>query len=77
MDFPEREEETFPFCSLIHNQYLNRARAQTKLLFLESKGVIGSPQKSEEKRGEKRKASEMEDNGKKVQESRHSGLGGG
>uniref|UniRef100_A0A8D2PWM4 DNA ligase 3 n=1 Tax=Zosterops lateralis melanops TaxID=1220523 RepID=A0A8D2PWM4_ZOSLA len=30
-----------------------------------SKGVIGSPQKSEEKRGEKRKASEMEDNGKK------------
>uniref|UniRef100_A0A8D2QV38 DNA ligase 3 n=1 Tax=Zosterops lateralis melanops TaxID=1220523 RepID=A0A8D2QV38_ZOSLA len=42
-----------------------------------SKGVIGSPQKSEEKRGEKRKASEMEDNGKKVQESRHGGLGGG
>ncbi|XP_031985504.1 DNA ligase 3 isoform X1 [Corvus moneduloides] len=31
----------------------------------ESRGVIGSPQKAEEKRGEKRKASEMEDNGKK------------
>ncbi|NXV50486.1 DNLI3 ligase, partial [Uria aalge] len=30
------------------------------------KAVAGSPQKSEEKRGEKRKASEMEDNGKKV-----------
>ncbi|NWW80835.1 DNLI3 ligase, partial [Climacteris rufus] len=29
------------------------------------KGVIGSPQKPEEKRGEKRKASELEDNGKK------------
>ncbi|NWT41553.1 DNLI3 ligase, partial [Chroicocephalus maculipennis] len=29
-------------------------------------GVAGSPQKSEEKRGEKRKASEMEDNGKKT-----------
>ncbi|NWT24254.1 DNLI3 ligase, partial [Cardinalis cardinalis] len=29
------------------------------------KGVIESPQKSEERRGEKRKASEMEDNGKK------------
>ncbi|NXW66081.1 DNLI3 ligase, partial [Eurystomus gularis] len=28
------------------------------------KAVIGSPQKSEEKRGEKRKASEMDDNGK-------------
>ncbi|NXJ81434.1 DNLI3 ligase, partial [Trogon melanurus] len=33
--------------------------------FLESKAVVGSPQKSEEKRGEKRKASEMDDNGKK------------
>ncbi|NXY34805.1 DNLI3 ligase, partial [Pomatorhinus ruficollis] len=33
--------------------------------WLWSKGIIGSPQKSEEKRGEKRKASEMEDNGKK------------
>ncbi|XP_059342911.1 DNA ligase 3 isoform X1 [Ammospiza nelsoni] len=31
----------------------------------DSKGVIESPQKSEERRGEKRKASEMEDNGKK------------
>ncbi|XP_053817037.1 DNA ligase 3 isoform X1 [Vidua chalybeata] len=31
----------------------------------DSEGIIGSPQKSEEKRGEKRKASEMEDNGKK------------
>ncbi|NXN86021.1 DNLI3 ligase, partial [Bombycilla garrulus] len=41
------------------------APAQAKFLFSESKGVIGSPQKSEEKRGEKRKASEMEDNGKK------------
>ncbi|NWY18869.1 DNLI3 ligase, partial [Aphelocoma coerulescens] len=30
-----------------------------------SRGVIGSPQKAEEKRGEKRKAAEMEDNGKK------------
>jgi len=43
-------------------------------LFLESKAVIGSPQKSEEKRGEKRKASEMDDNGKKVQTA---GLWGG
>ncbi|NWU50943.1 DNLI3 ligase, partial [Dromas ardeola] len=33
---------------------------------LQSKAVVGSPQKSEEKRGEKRKASEMEDNGKKI-----------
>ncbi|XP_074969539.1 DNA ligase 3 isoform X1 [Phalacrocorax aristotelis] len=32
----------------------------------ESKAIVGSPQKSEEKRGEKRKASEMEDNGKKT-----------
>ncbi|XP_039576316.1 DNA ligase 3 isoform X1 [Passer montanus] len=32
----------------------------------DSKGVTGSPEKSEEKRGEKRKASEMEDNGKKL-----------
>ncbi|KAF2974040.1 hypothetical protein EK904_013803 [Melospiza melodia maxima] len=32
----------------------------------DSKGVIESPQKSEERRGEKRKASEMEDNGKKT-----------
>uniref|UniRef100_A0A8C6IQ87 DNA ligase n=1 Tax=Melopsittacus undulatus TaxID=13146 RepID=A0A8C6IQ87_MELUD len=39
---------------------------ETWVSFLESKAVIGSPQKSEEKRGEKRKASEMEDNGKKV-----------
>ncbi|KFW01878.1 DNA ligase 3 [Eurypyga helias] len=31
----------------------------------ESKAVAASPQKSEEKRGEKRKASEMDDNGKK------------
>uniref|UniRef100_A0A8D2MR26 DNA ligase n=1 Tax=Zonotrichia albicollis TaxID=44394 RepID=A0A8D2MR26_ZONAL len=31
----------------------------------DSKGVTESPQKSEERRGEKRKASEMEDNGKK------------
>ncbi|NWV17155.1 DNLI3 ligase, partial [Origma solitaria] len=30
-----------------------------------NKGIFGSPQKSEEKRGEKRKASEMEDNGEK------------
>ncbi|NXL48686.1 DNLI3 ligase, partial [Podilymbus podiceps] len=37
-----------------------------KFLFLESEALIGSPQKSEEKRGEKRKASEMDDNGKKV-----------
>ncbi|NXE82216.1 DNLI3 ligase, partial [Cochlearius cochlearius] len=37
-----------------------------KFLFSESKAVIGSPQKSEEKRGEKRKASEMDDNGKKT-----------
>ncbi|NXD86423.1 DNLI3 ligase, partial [Halcyon senegalensis] len=37
----------------------------TSFLFLESKAGTGSPQKSEEKRGEKRKASEMEDNGKK------------
>ncbi|NXY71207.1 DNLI3 ligase, partial [Glareola pratincola] len=35
-------------------------------LFSESKPIVGSPQKSEEKRGEKRKASEMEDNGKKM-----------
>ncbi|NWH91339.1 DNLI3 ligase, partial [Aegithalos caudatus] len=41
------------------------ACARAKFLFLESKGVIGSPQKCEEKRGEKRKASELEDNGKK------------
>ncbi|NXM68488.1 DNLI3 ligase, partial [Serilophus lunatus] len=40
-------------------------RNETSFLFLESKALIGSPQKSEEKRGEKRKASEMEDNGKK------------
>ncbi|NWV73230.1 DNLI3 ligase, partial [Dasyornis broadbenti] len=40
-------------------------KAEAKFLFLESKGVFESPQKSEEKRGEKRKASEMEDNGKK------------
>ncbi|NXG54015.1 DNLI3 ligase, partial [Psilopogon haemacephalus] len=33
-------------------------------LFLESKAVLGSPPKAEERRGEKRKASEMEDNGK-------------
>ncbi|NXK81933.1 DNLI3 ligase, partial [Amazona guildingii] len=39
---------------------------ETRVFFLESKAVIGSPQKSEEKRGEKRKASEMEDNGKKI-----------
>ncbi|NXS47973.1 DNLI3 ligase, partial [Balaeniceps rex] len=38
-----------------------------RFLFLESKAVIASPQKSEEKRGEKRKASEMmDDNGKKT-----------
>ncbi|NXG19064.1 DNLI3 ligase, partial [Grallaria varia] len=37
----------------------------SSFLFLESKAVIASPQKSKEKRGEKRKASEMEDNGKK------------
>ncbi|KFO75619.1 DNA ligase 3 [Cuculus canorus] len=35
-------------------------------LFLESKAVIESPKKSEEKRGEKRKASEMDGNEKKV-----------
>ncbi|NXY48184.1 DNLI3 ligase, partial [Ceuthmochares aereus] len=34
--------------------------------FLESKAVIESPKKSEEKRGEKRKASEMDGNEKKV-----------
>ncbi|NWW14180.1 DNLI3 ligase, partial [Oreocharis arfaki] len=38
---------------------------RAKLLFSESKAIVGSPQKPEEKRGEKRKASEMEDNGKK------------
>lgn len=75
MDFPERGEETSPFCSLIHNQYLDRAHPQAKFLFSESKGDIRSPQKSEEKRGEKRKASEMEDNGKKVQESSPSRVG--
>ncbi|NXU89714.1 DNLI3 ligase, partial [Xiphorhynchus elegans] len=40
-------------------------RNKLTFLFLESKAVVGSPQKPEEKRGEKRKASEMEDNGKK------------
>ncbi|KFP72757.1 DNA ligase 3 [Acanthisitta chloris] len=40
-------------------------KPEDKFLLLESKAVITSPQKSEEKRGEKRKASEMEDNGKK------------
>lgn len=35
-------------------------------MFLGTKAVIESPQKPEEKRGEKRKASEVEDNGKKV-----------
>jgi len=35
-------------------------------LFLGTKAVTESPQKPEEKRGEKRKASEVEDNGKKV-----------
>ncbi|NXC36178.1 DNLI3 ligase, partial [Campylorhamphus procurvoides] len=40
-------------------------RNKLRFLFLESKAVVGSPQKPEEKRGEKRKASEMEDNGKK------------
>ncbi|NXT52643.1 DNLI3 ligase, partial [Pluvianellus socialis] len=46
---------------------LSRERSLgTSFCFLESKAVIGSPQKSEEKRGEKRKASEMDDNGKKM-----------
>ncbi|NWQ61463.1 DNLI3 ligase, partial [Neopipo cinnamomea] len=40
-------------------------RNETSVLFSESKAMLASPQKSEEKRGEKRKASEMEDNGKK------------
>ncbi|NWI59388.1 DNLI3 ligase, partial [Calyptomena viridis] len=39
--------------------------ACTSFLISESKALTESPQKSEEKRGEKRKASEMEDNGKK------------
>ncbi|NWI70488.1 DNLI3 ligase, partial [Todus mexicanus] len=45
---------------------LSRAtQNKTSFCFLENKPVIGSPQKSEEKRGEKRKASEMDDNEKK------------
>uniref|UniRef100_A0A8D2PTD2 DNA ligase 3 n=1 Tax=Zosterops lateralis melanops TaxID=1220523 RepID=A0A8D2PTD2_ZOSLA len=39
-------------------------KAEGKMVVLSGR-IIGSPQKSEEKRGEKRKASEMEDNGKK------------
>uniref|UniRef100_A0A8C0B7U3 DNA ligase n=1 Tax=Buteo japonicus TaxID=224669 RepID=A0A8C0B7U3_9AVES len=42
-----------------------------------SKAVIGSPEKSEEKRGEKRKASEMDDNGKKVRTAGQQLLRGG
>ncbi|NXN10958.1 DNLI3 ligase, partial [Indicator maculatus] len=42
---------------------LGRGAPGYTFLFLESKAVIGSPPKAE-KRGEKRKASEMEDNGK-------------
>ncbi|NXK17717.1 DNLI3 ligase, partial [Arenaria interpres] len=42
------------------------SRERSLGVLCENKPVIGSPQKSEEKRGEKRKASEMEDNEKKT-----------
>lgn len=47
------------------------------ILFLGTKAITESPQKPEEKRGEKRKASEMDDNGKKVGTARKQTRSGG